>query len=166
MAPLRVVGIDFDHMHMGDLLREVHEHADATIAGICDADPRRMQAAIANFAIGPDRVFTDVEACLAATKPDLVVLCAAPAAHARYVEQIAPSGAHIVVEKPFATSAAEARRMIAAVKPGQKLAGFRHRRDHAVGVCDRGREGLFHQDVDARRRDALDPHRVLGGGGT
>ena len=24
MAPLRVAGINFDHMHMGDLLREVH----------------------------------------------------------------------------------------------------------------------------------------------
>ena len=55
MAPLRVVGIDFDHMHMGDLLREVHEHADAEIAGICDADPKRMQSAIANFSIPADQ---------------------------------------------------------------------------------------------------------------
>ena len=34
----RVVGINFDHMHMGDLLRKVHEHPDAEIAGICDRD--------------------------------------------------------------------------------------------------------------------------------
>jgi glucose-fructose oxidoreductase len=122
MAPLRVVGIDFDHMHMGDLLREVDEHADAEIAGVCDGDPKRMESAIAKFGIPADRVFTDVAACLTATKPDLVILCSAPAAHARYVEQIAPFGPHIVVEKPFATSSAGARRMIAAVKPGQKLA--------------------------------------------
>jgi glucose-fructose oxidoreductase len=120
--PLRVVGIDFDHMHMGDLLREVHEHADAEIAGVCDPEPTRMRSAVANFAIPADRVFTDTAGCLAATRPDLVILCAAPANHARYVEEIAPSGAHILVEKPFATSAAEARRMIAAVTPGQKLA--------------------------------------------
>jgi predicted dehydrogenase len=90
MAKLRVVGIDFDHMHMGDLLREVHDHADTEIAGVCDLDPKRMQSAIGNFSIPTDRVFTDVETCLTTTKPDLVVLCASPAAHARYVEQIAP----------------------------------------------------------------------------
>lgn len=122
MAPLRVVGIDFDHMHMGDLLREVHEHPDAEIAGIFDRDPRRMQAAIANFAIPPAKVFTDLDACLAATRPDLVILCAAPAKHADYVEKLAPSGAHILVEKPFASSVADARRMIAAVPPSWKLA--------------------------------------------
>jgi glucose-fructose oxidoreductase len=35
---------------------------------------------------------------------------------------MAPSGVHIMVEKPFASSIADARRMIAAMKPGQKLA--------------------------------------------
>ena len=33
----RVVGINFDHMHMGDLLRQAHDHPGAEIAGICDA---------------------------------------------------------------------------------------------------------------------------------
>mgnify|MGYP006906357726 CR=1 FL=1 len=32
----KIVGINFDHMHMGDLLRQVHEHPSATIAGVCD----------------------------------------------------------------------------------------------------------------------------------
>jgi predicted dehydrogenase len=122
MAPLRVAGINFDHMHMGDLLREVHEHPDAEIAGICDADPKRMAAAVENFELPLERVFTDVAECLSETRPDLVILCPAPADHARYVEMVAPSGAHIMVEKPFASSIADARRMIAAVKPGQKLA--------------------------------------------
>ena len=49
MAKFRIVGISFDHMHMGDLLRQVDDHPEAEIAGICDADPARMQAAVANF---------------------------------------------------------------------------------------------------------------------
>jgi glucose-fructose oxidoreductase len=122
MAKLRVVGVNFDHMHMGDLLREVHQHPDAEIAGIFDPDPKRMASAISTFAIPADRVFTDLAKCLAATRPDLAILCSAPAEHANYVEAIAPSGAHIVVEKPFASSIADARRMIAAVKAPQKLA--------------------------------------------
>jgi predicted dehydrogenase len=112
-ARFRVVGINFDHMHMGDLLRQVHDHPQAEIAGICDADPARMAGAIANFGLPPDRVFTDVAACMA-TAPDLVILCPATADHARYVEMIAPHGATILVEKPFAASLADADRMIAA----------------------------------------------------
>jgi predicted dehydrogenase len=113
MSRFRVVGINFDHMHMGDLLRQVHDHPDAEIAGICDADLARMAGAIANFAIPPERVFTDVAACMA-MKPDLVILCPATADHGRYVEMVAPYGCNILVEKPFAASLADADRMIAA----------------------------------------------------
>ena len=121
-ARYRVVGINFDHMHMGDLLRQVHDHPEAEIAGICDADPARMSSAISNFAIPPDRVFTDVAACMA-TRPDLAVLCPATADHAAYVEQVAPFGCNIMVEKPFAASLADADRMIAAcAASGARLA--------------------------------------------
>lgn len=122
---MKVVGINFDHMHMGDLLREVHMHPDAEIAGVCDADRARMTDAISSFAIPDSKVFTDVGACLAATRPDLVILCPATADHARYVEMVAPlaAGATIMVEKPFAASLADADRMIAATeRAGCRLA--------------------------------------------
>jgi len=122
MARFRVVGINFDHMHMGDLLRQVHDHPEAEIAGICDADPARMAAAIANFGLSPDIVFTDPAACMA-LRPDLVVLCPATGDHARYVDLIAPFGANILMEKPFAASLADADGMIAAcARAGVRLA--------------------------------------------
>lgn len=65
MSGLRVVGVTFDHMHMGDRLRQVHDHPKAGIAGIRDADPARMAAAVANFALPPDRVPTDPADCTA-----------------------------------------------------------------------------------------------------
>jgi hypothetical protein len=37
----RVVGVSFDHMHMGDLLRQVREHPEAEIAGIFDPGERK-----------------------------------------------------------------------------------------------------------------------------
>lgn len=121
-ARYRVVGISFDHMHMGDLLRQVHDHPEAEIVGICDADPARMAAAIINFAIPADRVFTDPAACMA-TAPDLVILCPATADHAAWVERIAPFGRDILVEKPFAASLTDADRMIAAsAASGSRLA--------------------------------------------
>jgi predicted dehydrogenase len=146
MARLRVAGINFDHMHMGDLLRQIHEHPDTEIAAVYDPDPRRMASAIETFAIPADGVFTDLQACLAAAKPDLVVLCSAPAKHANDVEAMAPSGAHIMVEKPFAASIADARRMIAAVKPRQKLAinwplAWSRSHNTAKRLVDEGRIG-------------------------
>ena len=120
MAPLRVVGISFDHMHMGDLLRLVHDHPGAEIAGIFDPDPAKMAGAVANFAIPADRVFTDFDACMG-VKPDLAILCAATADHAAYTERLAAYGVHVFVEKPFAASIADARRMVAAVAPTGKL---------------------------------------------
>jgi glucose-fructose oxidoreductase len=123
VAKRGVVGISFDHMHMGDLLREVAEHPGAEIAGIFDPDRARMEAAIARFGIPQERVFTDLEACLSNTRADLAIICSATADHARYVEEIAPHGLHVLVEKPFAGSVADARRMIASMEgAGRRLA--------------------------------------------
>jgi predicted dehydrogenase len=121
MKKLKVVGLNFDHFHMGDLLRLCHEHPDVEIAGICDTDPARMDAAIANFQIPAARVFTDPHRCLAATEPDFVILCPATAEHADYVELAAPYRAHLLVEKPFASTLAEADRMIAAARRAKRL---------------------------------------------
>jgi predicted dehydrogenase len=111
----RIVGINFDHLHMGDLLREAYELDGAEIVGICDDDPARMSNAIEALSIPQDRVFTDIAACMA-TVPDLAILCPATADHASCVEQVAPFGCNILVEKPFAASLADADRMIAAAE--------------------------------------------------
>jgi predicted dehydrogenase len=121
MAKYKVVGISFDHMHMGDLLRMVRDHPDAEIAGIFDQDVAKMASAAATFNIPADRVFTDLDACMTKAKPDLAILCAATADHAVYTEQLAKYGVHVFVEKPFAASVSDARRMMAAMKPAGKL---------------------------------------------
>jgi glucose-fructose oxidoreductase len=111
----KVAGINFDHMHMGDLLRQVHEHPDAEIVGICDEQPERMAGAVSSFALPRERVFTDYRICLERTKPDLVILCPATAGHATWTKRVAPYGTHILVEKPFAATLAQADAMIAAL---------------------------------------------------
>jgi predicted dehydrogenase len=110
----RVAGINFDHMHMGDLLRMTSEHPDAEIAGICDEQPERMRMAIRNFRIPAERVFTDVDECLERSRPDFVILCPATGRHAEYVERVASHKVPMLVEKPFAASLKDADRMIGA----------------------------------------------------
>ena len=115
MAKFRIVGISFDHMHMGDLLRMVNENPDAEIAAVFDPDPVRMENAIATFGIPKARVFTDFDTCMASGPYDMALLCAATADHASYTERLALHGVHVFVEKPFAASVEDARRMITAM---------------------------------------------------
>jgi glucose-fructose oxidoreductase len=122
MKRWRIAGINFDHFHMGDLLRQASEHPDVELVGISDEQPERMADAARRFGLGSDRVFTDYRACLETGRPDLVILCPAAAKHGEWVEKVAPYGVHLLVEKPFAATLAEADAMIAAVaRTGKQL---------------------------------------------
>jgi glucose-fructose oxidoreductase len=120
----RIVGINFDHHgHMEGLLKTAHEHPRVEIAGISDEQPDRMEPVIKALALPRDRVFTDYRRCLETTRPDVAILCPATSRHAAWTEKVAPFGVHLIVEKPFAATLAEADRMIAAVKrTGKTLA--------------------------------------------
>ena len=111
----KVAGINFDHFHMGDLLRMVWNHPQAEIVGISDEQPERMAEAKQNFSLRDDQLFTDFRTCLETTQPDLVILCPAAARHAEWTEKVAPFHVPILLEKPFASSLADADRMIAAM---------------------------------------------------
>eukprot|EP01031_Cornospumella_fuschlensis_P009694 gene9694-11897_t len=104
MKKWRIAGINFDHFHMGDLLRQASEHPSAEIVGIADEYPERMAGAAKNFGLSADQVFTDYRRCLEETQPDLVILCPAASRHGEWVAKVAPYGVHILVEKPFAAT--------------------------------------------------------------
>jgi predicted dehydrogenase len=123
MKKFRVAGINFDHMHMGDLLRMVAGHPNAEVVGVSDQTPERMQGVMKSLKIPQDCAFSDYRQCLEKTKPDVVILCPATAKHGEWTERVAPFGTHIIMEKPFAATLKEADAMIAAVKKtGKKLA--------------------------------------------
>jgi len=117
----KIAGINFDHFHMGDLLRYACEHPQARVVGISDERPARMEEAIAKLGISRDCVFTDYRACLERTKPDVVLLCPAASKHGEWVKKVAPYGPHIMVEKPFAASLKEADEMVSAMPRGSRL---------------------------------------------
>ena len=120
MKNWRIAGINFDHLHMGDLLREVYNHKSAEIVSICDQDRNKMQSAQKNFNISENKIFTDVDKCILETKPDLVITCPATADHGNYVEKISKHPVHILLEKPFASNTLEAKKMIQAMKNHNK----------------------------------------------
>jgi glucose-fructose oxidoreductase len=117
----KIAGINFDHMHMGDLLRRVQANPGAELVGVCDENAERMQDSVRALAIPSERVFTDFRACMEKAKPDLVVLCPATAEHGLWTRRVAEYGVHIMVEKPFAASLAEADEMIEAQRATGKF---------------------------------------------
>ena len=122
MKKLKVVGLNFEHMHMGDLLRMCHEHPGVEIAGICDEEPARMQAV--------DRAISD-PAGTSFHRPapvpggDGAGLRRALPRHGATRANMSNSWrryrVHMLVEKPFAATLAEADRMIAAARKARRL---------------------------------------------
>jgi len=117
----KIAGINFDHFHMGDLLRMAMEHPQVEVVGISDEQPARMEEAIRKLGIPRNQSFSDYRACLEKSKPDVVILCPAASKHGEWVKKIAPYGVHILVEKPFAASIKEADAMIQAMPERKTL---------------------------------------------
>jgi glucose-fructose oxidoreductase len=123
MKTWRFVGISFDHMHMGDLLRMVLEHPNAEVVGICHEEREAMLGVAGNLSIPEELLFTDYRECIEKTQPNLAILCPATARHGEWTCKVAEYGLHILVEKPFAASLVEADSMIEAVRrTGKELA--------------------------------------------
>lgn len=110
----KIAGINFDHFHMGDLLRMAAEHPQVEVVGLHDAQRPRVQAVTQRLGLSDSLIYDNDQQLMEKTKPDLVILCPAAADHAHWVERIAPFGVPMMVEKPFAASLDEADRMIAA----------------------------------------------------
>jgi len=121
-AKFKIVGINFDHMHMGDLLRMARDNADVEIVGVSDEEPERATRVLDQLGLPKSLLDVDHRRLLERTQPDLAILCPSTATHAEWTEKVAPFGCHVLVEKPFATSVADADRMILALaQTGKQL---------------------------------------------
>jgi predicted dehydrogenase len=114
----RIGVVGFDHMHAGDFIRCIQSHPRAEIAGLWDSNPDRIARVAADFDIASSLQFTDIDEFVAAAHPDLVVVCSTTHDHAKWVGHFASLHIDVIVEKPFATSLAEADAMIAAAEAG------------------------------------------------
>ncbi|MCB2111670.1 MAG: Gfo/Idh/MocA family oxidoreductase [Defluviimonas sp.] len=94
-----------------------HHHGASEIAGLVNRSGKALTGALA-----PYPVFGDFHRALAATKPDIVVIATYSDSHADYAVAAMEAGAHVFVEKPLATTVADARRVVAAAQRlGRKL---------------------------------------------
>ena len=110
----RVVGIGFDHMHMGDQLRLAVTHPEIEIVGTIDRDAARMARVCRDVGVeAPTAGVDDADAALDSWQPDLAIVCSTTAEHRDWVLRLAGRGVAVVLEKPFAPSLDDAESMIA-----------------------------------------------------
>jgi predicted dehydrogenase len=105
----------------------LREHARAALLGAVGSRPDRS-AAFAS-AHGVDRTWATLDDVLADADVDAVWICSPNHLHARQAARCAAAGKHVLVDKPLATSAADAAAAIAAARAtGVTLkVGYQHR---------------------------------------
>ncbi|MDA5094508.1 Gfo/Idh/MocA family oxidoreductase [Aliiroseovarius sp. KMU-50] len=84
-----------------------HNHDGAEIVALVNRSGRVDLPDLAGYP-----VFTDFHAALADTRPDLVVIATYSDSHADFAVAAMEAGAHVFVEKPLATTIADAKRVV------------------------------------------------------
>ncbi|HET7028197.1 MAG TPA: Gfo/Idh/MocA family oxidoreductase [Candidatus Limnocylindrales bacterium] len=147
---------------------------DVEVVGVADSDQDRARDVASRVG---SRWFRDHAALLAEVRPDAVSVCVPTGLHRAVVEDVAAGGAHILLEKPMATSVAECDAIAAAAERHRivLMLGFTHRfhtaLQHARILIEEGRLGapMLAQDVFSFGERAAWPawyyDRSLSGGG-
>ncbi|GAB4446218.1 MAG: Gfo/Idh/MocA family oxidoreductase [Anaerolineae bacterium] len=161
------------HVHTASYTACLKAAPGVTLLGLADDDAARGRA----FAAAHGTRFYDSYAALLAEKPDGVVICSENTRHREMAEMAAQAGAHIMCEKPLATTLADGRAMIQACRDaGVNLMTAFPMRFHPAAVAvkaslDRGEMGAIrccNCTNQGRNPDNLRPwftQKALSGGG-
>ncbi|SDF44559.1 Gfo/Idh/MocA family protein [Limimaricola pyoseonensis] len=94
-----------------------HAHPEAEIVGLVNRSATELPEELRGYPL-----FTDFETALAETRPDIAVIATYSDSHADYACAAMRAGAHVFVEKPLATTAEDAARVVACAREtGRKL---------------------------------------------
>lgn len=93
------------------------------VVGAADLDEARRSRAATKFGVP---VYDDFDAMLATTRPDVVVIGTPPSSHADYCLRAFAAGAHVICEKPFVSSLAEADLVLDAARAAGRRIGLNH----------------------------------------
>ncbi len=97
--------------------------AGAEAVGAMDIDAGRREKAKARFGVP---VFADFDEMMAQSRPDVVMIGTPPGSHADYCLRSFAAGAHVICEKPFVSSLAEADQVIAAARSANRRLALNH----------------------------------------
>jgi predicted dehydrogenase len=108
-TPLNIAVVGYGYWGP-NLVRNVVERPETTLATLCELDPARAAAFQARVPDVP--VTNDLDAVLADPSIDAVIVATPPRTHHAIASEALSAGKHVLVEKPLARTAAEARDLI------------------------------------------------------
>ena len=114
--PLRVGVVGLVHSHVGGILNKGFRQPNQTaieIVGIAEPNRELAERFAKNYGFPMSMVYPTVAEMLDKTKPEAATDFGEIVNHKKTVEACAPRGIHVMVEKPLATSYADARQMAA-----------------------------------------------------
>ena len=108
-APLRVAVVGYGYWGP-NLVRNTIERPELELAALCERDPARAEAFARRVPGVP--VTDDLGAVLRDPAIDAVIVATPPRTHHPIVKAALDAGKHVLVEKPLATTAADARELV------------------------------------------------------
>ena len=97
-----------------NLVRNIAESADFTLAGLCELKPHRADEFSRRHPNIP--VESDLDVFLGDPRIDAIAVATPPRTHYELVRRSLAAGKHVLVEKPLASSSVEARKLIRAAE--------------------------------------------------
>lgn len=104
-------------------LPELASNSDAEIVAVCDIVKERAEKKGKEYGAN---IYTDYKELLAQPEIDAVCICATNVLHAQMTEDALRAGKHVLCEKPMATTAEDAYKMIKAAKETGKYLMIGH----------------------------------------
>lgn len=123
MTPFRVALVG-----LGDAATHLHLPAltglpEATIVGACDVDAGRRAGVAKGWRVP---TFDDFDTMLARARPEVVIVGTPPHLHAGFCQRALAAGAHVICEKPFVSSVAEADHLIESARRADRQIALNH----------------------------------------
>lgn len=98
----------------------------ARIVGLCDVNAEAVRNASISASVESADGYVSLSDMLRRQRPDLAIICTPPRTHAESAIKAMEHGAHVLVEKPMATSLADCDRMIEASTAHNRRLGVMH----------------------------------------
>ena len=114
--PFRLGIAGLVHGHVSGFLKSASTRGDVQIAGIFDPDPELVSKYGDLYKLPAEARFSSLDAMLKAVRPDAVATFTSTAGHRAVVESCAARRIPVMMEKPLATTVADARAMEKAAK--------------------------------------------------
>ncbi|MPR32086.1 Gfo/Idh/MocA family protein [Salmonirosea aquatica] len=106
-TPVRIAVVGLSHGHVGWVFNR-KDKKDTELVGIYEKDKALADRFIKRYNLDPKLFFDDLGKMLSATKPDAVTAFGPINEHVAVVRAAAPLKVHVMVEKPLATTYADA----------------------------------------------------------